>query len=186
MFKVEFIGNLGADAEVKDVNGNKFVSFRVAHVDKWTGDDGQSHESTEWADCTYNNVDSKVIQYLKVGVKVYVRGNGALRVYSSAKEKKMKAGIRISVTEIELCGGVAELVPRQLVDPDNGQLVDVTKYYWANADTKKMKATETKEYIDIRGNRYIMNKQGFVIPIPKNDENATGTQSDEKKEEGNQ
>lgn len=96
----------------------------------------------------------------------------------------MKAGIRISVTEIELCGGVAELVPRQIVDPDNGQLVDVTKYYWANADTKKMKANETKEYIDIRGNRYIMNKQGFVIPIPKNDETQTDTQTDQQTEEG--
>jgi single-stranded DNA-binding protein len=31
MLKVELIGNIGADAEVKDYQGNKFVTFRVAH-----------------------------------------------------------------------------------------------------------------------------------------------------------
>ena len=35
MIKLEIIGNLGADAEIKQYNGNKFVSFRVAHTDKW-------------------------------------------------------------------------------------------------------------------------------------------------------
>ena len=35
MIKLEIIGNLGADAEVKVYNGNKFVTFRVAHTDKW-------------------------------------------------------------------------------------------------------------------------------------------------------
>ena len=36
MLKVEMIGNLGADAEIKDHQGRKFVSFRVAHTEKWT------------------------------------------------------------------------------------------------------------------------------------------------------
>ena len=31
MFKVEIIGNIGQDAKVVDYNGNKFVSFSVAH-----------------------------------------------------------------------------------------------------------------------------------------------------------
>lgn len=31
MFKVEAIGNLGADAVIKDANGSKFVAFRVAN-----------------------------------------------------------------------------------------------------------------------------------------------------------
>ena len=35
MFKVEVIGNLGADAQVKDANGTKFITFRVAHTEKW-------------------------------------------------------------------------------------------------------------------------------------------------------
>lgn len=73
MFKVEVIGNLGADAEVKDGNGGKFIAFRVANTDKWTTESGEKHESTTWIDVTMSNVDSKVLPYLKAGVKVFVR-----------------------------------------------------------------------------------------------------------------
>ena len=165
MFKVEFIGNLGADAEIKESNGSKFVTMRIALTDKWTTDSGEKRESTTWADVTMSNTESKVIPYLKSGVKIFVRGNGSLRLYSSPKEKRMKAGIQCSATEIELCGGVAELVPRQLIDPDSGALIDTTKYYWCNAETKGMKTNDTKLLIDTRGGQYMMDKRGFVAPV---------------------
>ena len=170
MFKVEFIGNLGADAEIKESNGSKFVTMRIALTDKWTTESGEKRESTTWADVTMSNTESKVIPYLKSGVKIFVRGNGSLRVYSSPKEKRMKAGIQCSATEIELCGGVAELVPRQLVDPESGALIDTTKYYWCNAETKGMKNNDTKLLIDTRGGQYVMDKRGFVAPIPQQDD----------------
>ena len=179
MFKVEFIGNLGADAEIKESNGSKFVTMRIALTDKWTTQSGEKRESTTWADVTMSNTESKVIPFLKTGVKIFVRGNGSLRLYSSPTEKKMKAGIQCSATEIELCGGVAELVPRQLVEPETGNLVDTTKYYWCNADTKGMKKEETRELIDVRGNRYLVNKSGFVAPIPQNDAEEAGDNSGE-------
>lgn len=181
MFKVEFIGNLGADAEIKESNGSKFVTMRIALTDKWTTESGEKRESTTWADVTMSNTESKVIPFLKSGVKIFVRGNGSLRVYSSPKEKKMKAGIQCSATEIELCGGVAELVPRQLVEPETGSLIDTTKYYWCNADTKRMKANETKLLIDTRGNQYLMDKRGFVAPVP-----AQGDSQAEKTDDGSQ
>ena len=46
MFKVEFIGNLGADAEIKESNGSKFVTMRIALTDKWTTESGEKREST--------------------------------------------------------------------------------------------------------------------------------------------
>lgn len=170
MFKVEFIGNLGADAEIKESNGSKFVTMRIALTDKWTTESGEKRESTTWADVTMSNTESKVIPYLKSGVKIFVRGNGSLRLYSSPKERKMKAGIQCSATEIELCGGVAELVPRQLIDPDSGALIDTQKYYWCNAETKGMKANDTKLLIDTRGNQFMMDKRGFVAPVQPQDD----------------
>lgn len=170
MFKVEIIGNLGADAEIKDVNGSKFVSMRVAHVDKWTTQNGEQKEATTWVDVTMSNTESKVIPFLKTGVKVFVRGNGGLRVYSSPKDRCMKAGLKIAATEIELCGGISELVPRQLIDPESGALIDTQKFYWCNADTRKMKAADVKELIDQRGNRYLMNNKGFVAPQQQTEE----------------
>ena len=182
MFKVEFIGNLGADAEIKESNGSKFVTMRVALTDKWTTESGEKRESTTWADVTMSNTESKVIPYLKSGVKIFVRGNGSLRVYSSPKEKRMKAGIQCSATEIELCGGVAEAVPRQLIEPETGILVDTTKYYWCNAETKGMKANDTKLLIDVRGNQYMMDKRGFVAPITTQDDSQSES-SDESNQE---
>ena len=36
MLKLVIIGNLGADAELRNANGAQFLSFRVAHSDRWT------------------------------------------------------------------------------------------------------------------------------------------------------
>lgn len=180
MFKVELIGNLGSDAEIKDANGSKFVAMRLALTDKWTTESGEKRESTTWADVTMSNTESKVLPYLKTGVKVFVRGNGSLRVYSSPKEKRMKAGIQVSATEIELCGGVAELVPRQLIEPETGALIDTQKYYWCNADNKGMKKEDVKLLIDNRGNQYQMNKAGFVAPLATAEESAKGENAEEQ------
>lgn len=164
MFKVEMIGNLGADCEVKDSNGSKFVTFRLAHTEKYKQQDGREVVDTSWIDVTYNKTDSGLLPYLKQGVKVFVRGNAHLRVYSSKKDRCMKAGLTIAAMEIELCGGASDEVPRQLIDPNTGALVDITKWYWCTADTKSMKKDEVRELIDKNGTIYEMGKTGFVRP----------------------
>ena len=182
MLKVELIGNLGADVEIKSGNGTQFATFRVADTSKYKTQAGEEKEVTNWIDCTLNNVESKVIQYLKAGVKVYVRGNANLRVYSSKKDRCMKAGLQVSVTEIELCGGNNDLVPRQLIDPENGAIFDTAKYYWCNCPTKGMKKDDLKGLVDARGNDYVMNNQGFVAPIQAgDDQTADGEQAAEEK-----
>lgn len=165
MLKVEIIGNLGADAEVKESNGSKFVTMRIAHTDSWRDDSGNKQERTTWVDATMNDTESKVLPYLKQGVKVFVRGNASLRVYSSPKERKMKAGLSISVWEIELLGGAMDAVPRQVIDPATAQVFDVSKHYWINRDNKNMKKEELYTLCDVRGNNYSMNKGGFVVPL---------------------
>lgn len=164
MLKVEVIGNLGADAEVKESQGSKFVTFRVAHSEKYTDQQGTEHNVTEWVDCTMNDVESKVLPYLRQGVKVFVRGNARTRVYSSPKDRVMKAGLQISVREVELCGGQSDDVPRQIIDPSNGQVFDVQKYYWINRENKDIKKDEYLPLIDQKGRSYLMNKAGFVSP----------------------
>lgn len=106
MFKIEVIGNLGADAEVKESNGTKFVTMRIAHTDAYKDEGGNKHEKTLWIDATMNDAESKLLPYLKQGVKVFVRGNASLRVYSSPKDRCMKAGVTVSVREIELVGAL--------------------------------------------------------------------------------
>lgn len=67
MQKVMIIGNLGRDAEVKEVNGNQFVSFTIADTNKRKTAAGEVVESTTWYDCTMNKTN--VFPYLKKGSK---------------------------------------------------------------------------------------------------------------------
>lgn len=105
MIKMLFIGTLGADAEFKHsdtaTNGSKFVTFRAAHNDTWTDAAGMRHENVTWVDFIMND-HPKVAQYLKKGTMVYVEGRSSLRVYSSPKDRCMKAGMTIQVQRIEL------------------------------------------------------------------------------------
>ena len=109
MIKIEVIGNLGADAQLQVVNGNKFVSFRVANTDSWTDKvTGEIKKSTQWVSCSLNGDGGSLLQYLKKGTKVFVRGNANMVLYSSPKSHQMEVGVNLYVREIELCGGTKE------------------------------------------------------------------------------
>lgn len=164
MTKLEVIGNLGADAEIRSGEGYKFVSFRVADTQKWTDQDGKEHEQTDWYDCVFNNVESKVIPYLVRGTKVYVRGNARPKLYSSMQERKMKATISLNVMEIELLSGKADPVPRELIIPDTMEIVKVQKYYQAEIDTSKFNNNDFALLTDKNGLLYKVVKGGWVAP----------------------
>lgn len=160
MFKVEVIGNLGADAQIKGENGRQFISFNVAHTDTWTDDAGQKHEQTQWVSCIINDIESKVRPYLVKGKTVYVRGDARLRVFSSEKERRMVAGITVNVREIELVGGQVRDIPRRLNDKE-GVLYEVYEAYYIDPSIKK----KPKELFDNQMNQYTVDKNGFVSKV---------------------
>lgn len=177
MLKSEIIGNLGADVAIKEANGSKFATFRVADTQKWNNADGKEQSSTTWVDVTLNNVESKVIPYLKAGVKVYVRGISHLRLYSSAKDRCMKAGLTIVASEIELCGGSSDEVPKELISPDTGAIFKVAKYYQSDLDTSKWKKEDTGLLVDKQARRYVVVKGGWVAPEREPEDNPVESQS---------
>ena len=104
MNKVMLIGNLGKDAEVKTFdNGGKVVNFTVATTERgYTTKDGrQIPDKTEWHDCVIKRDGlTKVGDYLKKGIKVYVEGKIESREYEKDGAKhKIK---EIVVSEIEI------------------------------------------------------------------------------------
>lgn len=157
MLKVLFIGTLGADAEkkVSTTNGKQFVTFRAAHNESWTDDAGQEHSTTTWVDCILQDWP-RVADYLKQGTQVYCEGLMSLRVYSSAKDRCMKAGLTINVRKIELLGGRVDDVPRTLIDPNTNQTYNVEKFYNV-ADARNI------ELVDKHGNKYQLDQQGWVV-----------------------
>lgn len=172
MLKIQVIGNLGADAELHQSNGSEFISFRVAHTETITRN-GVQTDSVTWVDVTMNGNGGQLLRFLKRGAKVYVDGNVALRVFSSKKDRCMKAGATCFARTVELCGGSSDIVPRELVSQD-GMLLRVNKYFHI----------EEPQYFnqivfDKNMNQYATNENGWVLPV------ATSTNGQETAADNN-
>ena len=82
MLVLEAIGNLGADAIIKDLNGQKYIAFSVAHTESYKDSQGQRHERTTWVSCLKYG-ESQVINYLKKGTRVFIRGELSAKAYEA-------------------------------------------------------------------------------------------------------
>ena len=51
MLKVVIIGHIGQDASIKSFVNANYVSFSVAHSEKYKDKLGVNHESTQWVSC---------------------------------------------------------------------------------------------------------------------------------------
>ena len=118
MFKIDVIGNLGADAEKRVSNGATYVAFRVAHtvksVDMQTG---EIVRDAVWVSCSKAGECTNLMPFLRKGTKVFVRGNAQLKVYTG-HDGKQHAGINLFVHELELCGSQVGDAP-SVVSNDN-------------------------------------------------------------------
>lgn len=155
MLQASVVGYLGADAEVKNVNGQEFTTCRVAHTDRWKDQSGQTHELTQWIDLTLNGRPA-VVDYLKQGTLVYAAGHVKLRCYSSEKARGFVAGLTISVVTIELLGGNSDAVPARLYDAA-GNMVDVVKYYHCELSGAQL--------TNGRGKSFISDDNGWILPL---------------------
>lgn len=76
--KVQLIGNLGADPEIRSFqNGGKVANLRLATSETWKDKDtGERKERTEWHSVAIFNdgLVGVVERFLKKGSKVYIEG----------------------------------------------------------------------------------------------------------------
>ena len=92
MLVLEAIGNLGADAIIKDLNGQKYIAFSVAHTESYKDSQGQRHERTTWVSCLKYG-ESQVINYLKKGTRVFIRGELSAKAYEAGGALPSGTGI---------------------------------------------------------------------------------------------
>lgn len=85
MLKVSIIGYLGQDAQLKTFNNVNYVSFSVAHTEKWKDSKtGSDIEKTQWVSCLKRIGESdKLIQLMKKGSKVYVEGSLSAKTFDN-------------------------------------------------------------------------------------------------------
>ena len=79
--RCEFIGNLGADPEIRTTQGgDKVANLRIACTEKWKSKDGEAREKTEWINVTIWGALAGVAErFLHKGSKVYVAGKWTTR-----------------------------------------------------------------------------------------------------------
>lgn len=85
--KVQMIGNLGADPEIRRLpSGSPVANFRLALGESWTDKEtGEKKERTEWVSvaCFNENICRVIEQYLHKGSKCYVEGQLRTRKYQA-------------------------------------------------------------------------------------------------------
>lgn len=103
--KMTIIGNLGADPEVRYLDGGTVVAtFNVATTEKYTNKSGEKVEQTEWFRVELWNDQAKVAEkYLKKGNSVYVEGRLRTEVWTD-KEGKERTSLRVRANTMQLLG----------------------------------------------------------------------------------
>lgn len=164
MLKTSIIGHIGADAVVKSANGKDFTTFRVAHTESWKGADGVAHDETVWVDVIMQGSPA-VLPYLTRGQLVFAEGSASLRVYSSPKERCMKAGLTINARSVELLGGKSDEIPSVLYSPTDGTEKRVTKHYYCGDLATDEKVQLPMELHSRSGERFTVDPQGWVSKV---------------------
>jgi len=116
MQRIEIIGRIGADAEIKEFPTNQVISFSVAVSESYTNKQGEKVTNTTWVDCSKWGNNTQIAQYIRKGDLIYVEGKMNNRAFIGADgEAKVVNGI--NVFHIELLGskpeGAAPSQPRQ-------------------------------------------------------------------------
>ncbi|GAB2604804.1 single-stranded DNA-binding protein [Spirosoma areae] len=103
--KMTIIGNLGADPEVRYLDGGAVVAtFNVATTEKYTNRSGEKVEQTEWFRVELWNEQAKVAEkYLKKGNSVYVEGRLRTELWTD-KEGKERTSLRVRANTMQLLG----------------------------------------------------------------------------------
>lgn len=108
--KVQLIGNLGKDPEVRSTSGgNRVATFSLATSRAWNDASGNKQEKTEWHKCVAwnskgSNLADIVEKYMKKGDKVFVEGRIEYSQWQD-KENQTRYTTEINVRELIMLGG---------------------------------------------------------------------------------
>lgn len=103
MLKLETIGNIGNDAEIKKINQNEFVCFNVAAQVKKKDASGQYVKDTQWVSVYWYGNGGALFQYLKKGTKVFVRGDLVVKEFTT-QNGQYGYSLTVNANEVQLCG----------------------------------------------------------------------------------
>ena len=102
MLVMETCGFLGNDAEIKEFNGKRYISFNVAASNRHKDANGTVVNRTTWVSCLKLG-EGALATYLKKGTQVFIRGDLSTKIFTNANGAQV--GINCHVRELQLLSG---------------------------------------------------------------------------------
>jgi len=129
--KVQLIGNLGRDPELKYTSaGVAVATFSIATSDSWKDQEGNTQERTKWHNIVaWRKLAEICGEWLKKGKRVYIEGRLQTRSYE-------KDGVKKYITEI---------VADQLIMLDGGPKAGTAAGAGGDAEAVAPDASPAKE-----------------------------------------
>jgi len=107
MQKIQIIGRIGNDAEIKDFGGNQVINFSVAVSETFKNKEGEKETKTTWFECAKWGNNTSIAQYIKKGDNIYIEGKVNNRAWiDQSGDAQVTNGI--NVFDIQLLGTKAE------------------------------------------------------------------------------
>ena|SRR5947209_7610569 len=104
--KVIIVGNLGRDPEMRYTSsGTPVTSFSVAVSRRWSGQDGEQREETEWFNVVcWNKLAEISNQYLQKGKQVFIEGRLRTRSWDDQQTGEKKYRTEVIANEMQMLG----------------------------------------------------------------------------------
>ncbi len=106
--KVQLIGNLGNDPELKNLsNGQAMLRLRLATNERYKGADGEWKDNTQWHPIVvWGKQAEKMATLVRKGTGLVVEGRLVQRSYES-KDGERRYSTEVVLNEFQLLGGKA-------------------------------------------------------------------------------
>tara|TARA_R110002096_G_scaffold157474_3_gene322375 strand:+ start:550 stop:936 length:387 start_codon:yes stop_codon:yes gene_type:complete len=103
--KVQLLGNIGKDPEVRETKAGNIANMVMATSERYTDKSGQKQEKTEWHNLVvFGKLADVVAKYVKKGDKLYVEGSITTRKWED-KEGNTRYNTDIKVRDLTMLGG---------------------------------------------------------------------------------
>jgi len=108
MIQIVCNGNLGADAERKEINGKMYITFRMGV---------RTRKDTQWVSVLYRDSE-KLMEYLKKGQSVIISGEPSFNTYVN-KDGKINIDVSVFANTLDLAGSKGDTLTTTNQQQDN-------------------------------------------------------------------
>lgn len=119
---VQLIGNVGNDPDIREFNGTKFATFKVATTKRFRDRNNEQREQTQWHTCSaVGNIAEVVEKYIRKGASVFVSGELTYRTWQD-KDGNERTSTEVKLYTVQMLDkrpkGASEIVSQDEDLPD--------------------------------------------------------------------